>query len=256
MKHLVALALISPLGLFTGLLTIQAVDGSAAPAAPSQEGKGPVAGRVLFDGERPTPPPLDIDPAKAKGCTQPGQELDTTNCSLIVSKDLGIKNAVVSIAVKDAKLVVPEKPVELDQVACAFEPHVIVVPVGTTVAYLNSDKVAHNVRTLARKHEGINKTVAPGGKELQLLDAGADKIEIKCDLHPWMNAWLFVTDTPYTAITDAEGNFKLPDLPAGEYKLAVWHERLPKAEATVVVKPDGSCEPVTIKLAEKKKKRE
>lgn len=238
---------------------------SPSPVSPIWEGapqdapapvKGAAVGRIVFDGERPELPPLEIDPEKSKGCTQPGQELDRTNRSLIVSKDLGIKNAVITIAVPDAKLVVPEKPIELDQLACAFEPHVVVVPVGATVAYLNSDKVSHNVRTLARKHDGINKTVAPGGKELQTLDRGADKIEIKCDLHPWMNAWVFVTDTPYVAISDAEGKFKIPDLAPGEYKLTVWHERLPRVEAAVVIKPDGSSEAVTVKLAEKKKKRE
>lgn len=217
---------------------------------------GKVSGVVRFDGERPATRTLEISEEKAKGCTEHGKELDKTDWSLVISKDLGIKNVVVSIAVPDAKVKLPEKPIALDQIACVFEPHVILLPVGATVEYLNSDKISHNVRTLARKHETINKTVAPGGKETQVLDQGADKIEVKCDMHPWMNAWLFVTDTPYAAVSDAEGAFAIPGLPPGEYKLTFWHERLPKAEATVTVRPDGSSDPVQVKLAEKKKKRE
>jgi plastocyanin len=217
---------------------------------------GKLAGQVLFDGERPKIAELDIGDDKSKGCTKPGVAMDKTDRSLLLSKELGIKNVVVSIAVKDAKLKLPEKPIELDQIACYFEPHVILVPVGATVEYLNSDTIAHNVRTLARKHEPINLTVVPGDKKTQLLDQGADKIEVKCDMHPWMNAWLFVSDTPYAAVTDADGKFEIPDLPPGEYKLTLWHERLPRAEATVTVREDGSSDPLVLKMMEKKKKRE
>lgn len=226
-------------------------------AAPRQDAiTGKVTGVVRFDGERPAARTLDISEEKAKGCTEHGKELDKTDWSLVISKDLGIKNVVVSIAVPEAKVKVPEKPIALDQIACVFEPHVILLPVGATVEYLNSDKISHNVRTLARKHETINKTVAPGGKETQVLDQGADKIEVKCDMHPWMNAWLFVTDTPFAAVSDAEGAFAISGLPPGEYKLTFWHERLPKAEAMVTVRPDGGSDPVAVKMAEKKKKRE
>jgi plastocyanin len=227
-----------------------------ADPLPPGAAAGKLEGRVIFEGEPPKLAPLEAGDDKSKGCTKPGVALDKTDRSMLIGKELGIKNVVVSIAVKDAKLKLPEKPIVLDQIACVFEPHVILLPVGSTVEYLNSDSISHNVRTLARKHEAINKTVAPGGKETQLLDQGADKIEIKCDLHPWMNAWLFVSETPYAAITDADGKFEVPGLPPGEYKLTLWHERLPKAEAVVVVKPDGASEPVTVKLAEKKKKRE
>lgn len=223
---------------------------------------GTVSGRILFDGERPELPPLEIDAEKAKGCAKPGTELDRLNRSLLVSKELGLKNVVVSIAVPGAKVKVPEKPVVLDQVACVFEPHVILLPVGATVEFKNSDTVSHNVRTLARKHDSINNTVPPADKAgqaeplRQLLDQGPDKIEVKCDFHPWMNAWLYVLDTPYAAVTDADGKFEIPKLEPGEYKLTLAHERLPKVEATVVVRPDGTSDPVNLKMAEKKKKRE
>lgn len=258
MKILLAALVISPLA----LVAANSVEGSrssylerANPLGPDVV-KGKLEGRVVFDGERPEPRELEIGEDKSKGCTKPGMAMDKTDRSLLISKELGIKNVVVSIAVKDAKVKVPEKPIALDQIACTFEPHVILLPVGATVEFLNSDTVSHNVRTLARKHEGINKTVAPGGKEVQLLDQGPDKIEVKCDFHLWMNAWLFVTDTPYASVTDADGKFAIPDLEPGEYKLTLWHEKLPKVEATVTVRPDGTSDVALVKMAEKKKKHE
>ncbi len=258
MKIQLALTLLSPLFLFAPASDAGVSQSHLAHANPVPEDRvtGKIEGRVVFDGERPEVRPLDIGEDKSKGCTKPGVAMDKTDQSLLVSKELGIKNVVVTIAVKDAKVVVPEKPIPLDQVACVFEPHVILLPVGATVDFLNSDTIVHNVRTLARKHESINETVAPGGKRPLLLNLGADKIEIKCDYHPWMNAWLFVTDTPYAAVTDVDGKFSIAGLEPGEYKVTLWHERLPKQEATVTVRADGSSDSVTLKLAPKKKKRE
>jgi len=257
MKILTALAFSASLALASshGPEALRSSYLECANPLPPEAIAGKLEGRVLFDGEAPKVVELEIAEDKSKGCTKPGVAIDKTDRSLLLGKELGIKNVVVSIAVKDAKLKLPEKPIALDQVACVFEPHVILLPVGSSVEYLNSDSISHNVRTLARKHEAINKTVAPGGKESQLLDQGADKIEIKCDLHPWMNAWLFVSDTPFAAVTDAEGRFQIEGLPPGEHKLLLWHERLPKAEATVTVREDGSVDPVTLKMAPKKPKR-
>ncbi len=259
MKILFTAVLISPLT----LLATNAGDGvrgsyleRANPLA-ADAIKGKLEGRIVFDGERPEPRPLEIAEDKAKGCTKAGVALDKLDRSLLVAKELGIKNVVVTIAVKDAKVKVPEKPIVLDQIACVFEPHVILLPVGATVDFLNSDTISHNVRFLARKHENLpNSTVGPGLKTTQTFDIGADKIEVKCDLHPWMNAYLFVTDTPYATVSDADGKFAIPDLEPGEYKLTLWHERLPKVETTVTIRADGTSDPLTVKMAEKKKKRE
>lgn len=218
--------------------------------------KGKLEGRVVFDGDKPEVAELEIAADKATGCTKPGVALDKTDRKLLVSKELGIKNVVVSIAVKDAKVKVPEKAITLDQIACVFEPHVILLPVGAKVEFLNSDTISHNVRTLARKHEGINTQVPPGDKLPFTFDAGPDKVEVKCDFHPWMNAWLFVSDTPYAALTDADGKFAIPELEPGEYKLTLWHELLPKVEATMTVRPDGTSDVALLKMAKKKPKRE
>jgi len=212
------------------------------------EGAG---GKALFEGEKPEVRPLDIDAEKAKGCMPEGQAMDTTDQSLLISKDGGIANVVIQVAVEGAKVTAPDKPFHVDQTKCHFEPHVAVIPAGTTVEFLNSDQVSHNVHTYPKKNEGMNKTIPAGSKELQKYDK-TDQIEIKCDIHPWMNSYLVVTDTPFYAVTAADGSFKIAGLPEGTHKVEYWHEKLGKGKAEIVVKADGSSEPLEIKLGENK----
>lgn len=225
---------------------------NANPPAPGAVG-GTATGRIVFDGkEMPKPAKLDNMTEKAaEGCVDGGMPSDVDR-SLIVSKDGGILNAVVEIEVKDAKLKVPETPVVLDQVQCRYEPHITLLPAGVTVEYLNSDKVSHNVHTFATKNSSFNRTIPAGSKDSQKLEK-PEAITVKCDIHPWMEAYMFITDTPFCAVTDANGGFSIPDLPAGEYKVSVWHEKLGKAKGEVVIAEDGSCEAIEIKMSEGKK---
>lgn len=222
-----------------------------ASKGPAPAVAGTVKGRVVFDGKMPEMKPLAITDEQAKGCCEGGKKVDATDRSLIVGKDDGLANAVVTIEVDGAK--VEPKEVHIDQKECRFEPHVMVVPVGTTVKFLNSDKIAHNVHTYASKNDSFNQTIAPGASHEQKLEK-EDKVEIKCDIHPWMNSYLVVASTPYSAVTGPDGSFELPGLPPGEYKLEVWHEKLGKEKGTAIVKDDGSSEMVEIKLGESKKK--
>ena len=77
---------------------------------------------------------------------------------------------------------------------------------------------------------------------------------IGCDFHPWMSSVLLVVDTPFAALTKPDGSFALEGLKPGTYKVKAWHETLGRSEAELVVKDDGTCAPLEIKLAEKKAK--
>jgi plastocyanin len=212
-----------------------------------------VTGTIVFDGkELPEVKSLEITEAQAKDCTS-GDPVDPTNRSLLIDKESkGIANCVVSVIVKGAEVKVPEEPISLDQAQCHYEPHVILIPEGATVAYLNSDKVSHNVHTYAVKNQAFNKIIPAGSKGEQKLSK-SEAIQVKCDIHPWMTCYLFVTDHPFTAKTDATGNFSIPGLAPGEYKIEIWHETLGKAKADVSIAADGSSKPVMIKMSAKKK---
>lgn len=226
----------------------------AAFVAPAPlEVAGKATGRILFDGPRPEPAKLDLSSPEAKKCCPNGETISDEDQSLLVATDGGLANVVLTIEVPGAKLVVPEKAIEVDQKTCTFVPHVAIVPAGAKVAFLNSDTVTHNVRAFPAKNDPFNDTVAAGGRK-EYTFAKADKIQIKCDYHAWMSSWLFVTETPFHALSKRDGSFEIAGLPPGTHKVKLWHETLGRGEAEVVVKDDGTSAPIEVKMAPKKKK--
>jgi plastocyanin len=219
------------------------------PAAPA----GKLAGKVRFEGERPEKKPLAIEAAAAKGCCPEGEKVNAVDPSLLIAEDGGLANVVVTLDVPGAKLEVPEKAFEVDQRKCTFDPHVLVVPAGSKVVFLNSDSVTHNVHTFSAKNEPINKTTAPGGKEELALERG-DRVQVRCDYHPWMSSWIYVTESPYYAVTKADGSFEIAGLAPGTYSASFWQEKLGRVKQDVTIKADGTSEPVELKMSEKKKK--
>ncbi len=234
--------------------TLCAVTASAALAAALTQPAAPVlgdaTGKVLLDGAKPETKPLAIETEKFPDCGT----IDTTNETAVVDDKGGIANVVVIVEVAGAEVKALEKPFLLDQKNCRFEPHVAVIPAGTTVEYLNSDKTSHNVHTFPSKNDGINKTVPAGGKEMQKLDK-EDRIEIKCDIHPWMQSHLVVASSNFFAVTGKDGSFKISGLPAGEHKVKLWHEVFGKGDGKIVVDAEGNAAPVEFKLSAEKKKR-
>ena len=216
-------------------------------------GEGKATGHVKIDGAAPTLKPLQISDEKSKGCCPPDKKMDTTDPSLVVGKDGGVANVVVMIDVPGAKVEAPKEPVEIDQKLCRFEPHIRVIPAGGKVVFLNSDEVSHNVHTYATKNDSFNKTVAPGSKEECTLAKG-DKVRVKCDIHDWMSAWIFVTDTPHFAVTKEDGSFEIAGLAPGKYKVELWHETLGKGKGEVTIKEDGTSEPLALKMKPKAEK--
>lgn len=241
MKTLIAFGIAASAALAGG-------DASAPTSTPAATGRvvftGPLpaaaTGSVTYEGEKPEKKPLVIEASKSEGCVHDGS-VDTTDRSLLIGENGGIANVVVTVDVKGVECEAPEEPVHLDQKSCRFEPHVTVVVEGTTVEFLNSDAISHNVHTYARKNDAFNKIIAAGSKETQKFDK-ADQVEIKCDIHPWMNSWLIVTDAPFHAVTDETGSFSIDGLPAGTHKVEFWHETLGKNKGEITVAEDGSAE--------------
>src|SRR5262245_2231782 len=159
---------------------------------------GKVSGTVKYDGKAPEMKPLDITDDKSKGCCPEGKKMDMTDPSLTISKDGGLANVVVTIDVPDAKVEPAKEAIDLDQKMCRFEPHVRILTTGSKLVFLNSDQVSHNIHTYSSKNDAFNKTVAPGSKEEQVLAKG-ERFQVKCDIHTWMSAWIYVVDTPYYA---------------------------------------------------------
>jgi plastocyanin len=141
-------------------------------------------------------------------------------------------NIVVSLEAPGLEVNPPSTPVELDQKQMEFIPHVLAVVTGTTVRFLNSDTVAHNVFSPDGKY---NLGTWPMG---QSKDHVFDKPGVYtqlCQVHPEMEGYVVVLDTLYFATTDRSGAFEIENVPAGNYKLVAWSEKLKRAEQEVTV---------------------
>lgn len=224
-----------------------------APQASAAPAKAPVvSGRVVYDGKPPEIAALQVEANKTQGCCPEGQSVSAKDPALVLDAKGGIANCVVTVQVEGAKVEPAKEPLTVDQKGCHFEPHVLVAPVGSKVVFLNSDQCTHNVHTYARKSEGMNKALGTGGKEELLLEF-KEIVQVKCDYHPWMSSRIFVTDTPFTALTKPDGTFEIAGLKPGTYKGEVWHEQLGKLAFDVTVSADGTASVGDLKMALKKK---
>lgn len=138
-----------------------------------------------------------------------------------------LADAVVSLTdIRRGAAFTPDTPPTLDQRGCRFRPHVVVVPTGAALRVLNGDPLTHNVHTVAFDNRPVNRTQPADLESLELRFEAPEKVRVKCDLHPWMSAWIVVAEHPYHAVTDSTGRFELTDVPPGTYTLEVWHESL------------------------------
>jgi plastocyanin len=232
-------------------LSASALGASTLPVA---DESGAVTGRVTFDGEVPKPlPPLKIGEKESEGCCPPGVDIDETDRSLLISKDGGIANVVVTLEADGFEVDVPEAPFVLDQKHCRFEPRVVVLPVGASIEYRNSDDVNHNIHTYSKKNKALNNNVAASGTEVQKLEKD-ETFQVKCDIHPWMLSNVVVTEATHWAVTDENGGYDLKGVPPGNYKLAYWHETLGKGKTEEVTVTAGGTAEHPFKVGKKKKK--
>lgn len=212
-----------------------------------------ITGRVVFEGAPPAAKVLPHQPKQVEGCCPDGKLPVLTDPTLLIDEKGNLANVVVTVEVEGTKIEPAKEPLVIDQKGCVFEPHVVVLPAGSKVRFVNSDTVTHNVRASSLKNDSFNWVMTPGQKEEVAL-AKADRVMIGCDYHPWMSMIVFVTDTPFHAVSAKDGTFSVAGLKPGTYKVKLWHERLGRGESQVVVKDDGSSEPIEVKMAEKKKK--
>jgi plastocyanin len=146
---------------------------------------------------------------------------------LVLSPQRGIRNAVVSLASPPpgVKSEFSTAPVFLDQKQCSFTPRVILVPVGGTVEFLNSDRLLHNLHSASKSNPTFNRT-QPKGRAIPITFTKPEIVRIACDLHGWMRSWVVVIEHPFYAVTGAAGEFALNNVPPGKYTLNVWQETL------------------------------
>lgn len=140
----------------------------------------------------------------------------------------------------------------MDQKQLTFIPHILPVVVGAKVDFPNNDKVAHNVFSLSRAKK-FNLGSYKSGESKTVVFDQPGVVDLRCDVHQEMNAYILVLKNPYFAVTDKEGHFTIPDhrslqahgikdvppLPPGQYLIKTWHEKLKTARLKVEVTAAG-----------------
>jgi plastocyanin len=168
--------------------------------------------------------------------------VDQTTCGttkdaedIVVSSDMGLRNVVVSLVTPPPVAKWSVAPtVQMDQKQCVFVPRVVVVPLGGTVEFLNSDRLLHNLHSAGSDNPTFNRT-QPKGRTIPIAFRRPEIIRIDCDLHPWMRAWVVVAEHPFYAVTNDRGEFVLENIPSGTHTIQVWHESLGVVKKDVTV---------------------
>jgi plastocyanin len=163
---------------------------------------------------------------------------DITDERLVVGTGGALTGAVVHVeGIEAGKPVASTAPVRLDNHKCAFVPHVVAASVGQTLEMHNEDPFLHDAHALLGTETLFNLALPKGRTVRHVLDR-AGIAHVNCNVrHTWMHAYLFVTDDPYHAVTDASGRFALDDVPPGKRTIAVWHELLGGRRQEVTVAP-------------------
>lgn len=134
------------------------------------------------------------------------------------------------------KIGTPKTPVVVEQKGCRFAPHVTGVMVGQDLMFRNQDPLMHIVHVSPRTNKEFGFSQARIGEERAKQFTAKETIRLFCDVHPWMVAWIIVTDHPYYAVTGADGKYKIRNLPPGKYTIEVWHESYKAVTQEIEVK--------------------
>jgi plastocyanin len=164
---------------------------------------------------------------------------DQTTCGnsvslprLALSKSNGVQRTFVYLdGVQSVQGFRLRESVLVDQKQCQYAPHALIVPAGTRLEITNSDPILHNVHGQQAAEEGLQtlfNIAQPLRGQRTTVDQPLTKpgiVVLSCEAgHPWMNAYIFVANHPYVAVTDDDGEFVIADVPAGTYRIKMWHE--------------------------------
>jgi plastocyanin len=173
----------------------------------------------------------------------------TANAGSISGKVSGVngESVVYVDAIQGKTFPAPSDHPVMDQKGLLFQPHIMVVQQGTTVDFLNSDKVAHNVfwpslMQGSKKLPGKNLGTWPQGEKRPFKFDQPGVASLLCNVHPEMAGYIVVSPTPYFAKTDKSGDYKIDNVPDGQYNVVAWHEGAKNSTKAVAVSGDTKAD--------------
>ncbi len=202
---------------------------------------GTVTGSIKLDGTAPKPRTINMaaEPNCAKQHTgSPAQTED------VVPGDGGtLQNVVVYLKgdFSQYSFTPASEPVMIDQKGCQYHPHVLALQTGEPLSVVNSDMTTHNIHPVPKDNREWNESQPPGSAPIMQSFARPEvSIPVKCNVHPWMKAYIAVFNNPYYQITGKDGSFTIKNVPPGTYTVTAWHESLGSQDQMVTVGPSES----------------
>ena len=198
---------------------------------------GSIEGTVAFSGTPPKPQKLNrkSDPVCAKK--------DFNDESVLLSSSgKALQNVLVRVKDAPPSATAPTEDVMVDQKDCMYRPRVQGGVVGQKIKVRNDDPTLHNVHTYEGTKTLFNQAQPPGSAPIEKpLPKADDVVKVKCDVHPWMAAFVVLNKNPYFAVTKEDGSFQIKDVPAGTYTIEAWHEKLGTQDQQVTVTDAGTA---------------
>jgi hypothetical protein len=199
--------------------------GSPSPSSASTTpatGDGIIQGRVTLAGPQPPQQIISNSP-------------NIPDETIVADTSSGLKNVIVFI--QDAPPAPPPstQPVILDQIGCVYVPHVIAIQTGQTLRIKSSDNLMHNVDIQSSLNPQANFGFPAPGQHDFSFATPEPPFPVKCDVHPWMSAWIGVFNHPWFAVSASDGSFTISHVPPGNYTLIAWQEALPQQQQQITV---------------------
>ncbi len=220
----------------------QSAPESQTPAAPTETAQSSapadaatVTGSVKFTGAKPKAQMISMA-ADAYCKTQHASAVPSEEVVVNPNGTLKWVYVYVKSGLGDKKFPAPSEPAVFDQHGCTYQPHVTGVQAGQTLVVRNSDSVLHNVNARPKNNPGFNFGQPVKGMETKKSFPNPEVMDpVKCDVHPWMRAYIGVQAHPFFAVTGENGSFSIKNLPPGTYEIEAWHEKYGTSKQSVTV---------------------
>ncbi len=224
---------IAALTMFTAMTAAPFCDAATITGTAKLEGEVPRARRIR----------LDADPKCAEMHTDAPLLSEE-----IVANDQGMLANVfvyVKTGLEGKEFERPSTPVEINQKGCQYFPRVQGMQARQMLLIKNSDPTTHNVHAVPTQNKEFNRGQPEGADPIRTTFQTPEvMIPIKCDVHPWMITYLAVLPHPFHTTSSKDGTFTIKDLPAGEYEIEAWHEKLGTQSQKVKI-ADGESKEIT-----------
>ena len=203
---------------------------------------GSVRGVVLFEGEIPSRMKITFSGARICSTEHDGPVYKDD----VVVNDGKLQNVFLHIKSGTEAYIVPgpeKDEVLIDQKGCIYKPHVTAVRIGQKLTFINSDQLLHNVNVAPDDNRSSNYAMPRlNQRKSRKFSQPEVMIPVKCDVHPWMGAWVGVMEHPFHAVSASDGSYEIKGLPPGEYEIEAWHERFGVQTSKITIKTNEATE--------------